>query len=542
MSGKATSKRKESLTEEQQDIIQQKRLEIDRLQKDINSLAKPLLKTPDKSTSDWSKHVTPGTLSVFQEDTSWHRLDTNSEHKLGKHTIPFQRNSTTSPWQHMQNMLDSFDEDHEESLSEGSPSPTVSRFDTNDQKIYGTNAMEEDSVVVKCKTCERPILASSFQAHSETCGKAGKGNKKPRALTQLSTNDKSKLGKEIFSDDDDDDDDDDDGDDEPLAKRQMDGQHKKKHTKHSDVSDTTPIPAKRPPTSAEKPEKKKSKKKETKPKGPKPKPPLDLDKQCGVIQGPNNTPCTRSLTCKSHSMGAKRAVAGRSQPYDVLLSAYQKKAIGRPQTTGAGAGDRKGGTSTSKSSKASTKKSQKQIGPTTQTCPSSTDTAAQEEQYINSDEELENVMHAVTESRPAPLAERPFYFVKRRRQCYRLRDILLDAITPKAVSMVHSDSNNTLASLYNNNSNTMSPTSHTSATARSPLQQSRGHYSSPSFPTSSYPNTNISTSAPTSRFAQQNSTSAAGGLAGSPLSMMGLSGSMDTGAMFSSATSNSALQ
>jgi hypothetical protein len=30
-------------------------------------------------------------------------------------------------------------------------------------------------------------------------------------------------------------------------------------------------------------------------------------------------------------MGAKRAVAGRSQPYDVLLAAYQKKAIGRPQ-------------------------------------------------------------------------------------------------------------------------------------------------------------------------------------------------------------------
>ena len=83
------------------------------MQLDINSLAKPLLKTSDKSTSDWSKHVTPGTLSVFQEDTSWHRLDTNSEHKLGKHTIPFQQNSTTSPWQHMQNMLDSFDEGNE---------------------------------------------------------------------------------------------------------------------------------------------------------------------------------------------------------------------------------------------------------------------------------------------------------------------------------------------------------------------------------------------------------------------------------------------
>lgn len=29
-------------------------------------------------------------------------------------------------------------------------------------------------------------------------------------------------------------------------------------------------------------------------------------------------------------MGSKRAVEGRSQPYDVLLAAYQKKSIGRP--------------------------------------------------------------------------------------------------------------------------------------------------------------------------------------------------------------------
>lgn len=78
---------------------------------DISSLAKPLLKTSDKSTPDWSKHVTPGTLSVFQEDTSWHRLDSNSEQKLDKqHTIPLEQDSTTISWQHMQNMLDSFDE------------------------------------------------------------------------------------------------------------------------------------------------------------------------------------------------------------------------------------------------------------------------------------------------------------------------------------------------------------------------------------------------------------------------------------------------
>lgn len=68
----------------------------------------------------------------------------------------------------------------------------------------------------------------------------------------------------------------------------------------------------------------KKKKDEPKPKAAKPKGPVDVERQCGVLL-PNGQPCARSLTCKSHSMGAKRAVPGRSLPYDMLLAAYQKK-------------------------------------------------------------------------------------------------------------------------------------------------------------------------------------------------------------------------
>jgi hypothetical protein len=53
--------------------------------------------------------------------------------------------------------------------------------------------------------------------------------------------------------------------------------------------------------------------------------PVDLDKQCGVIAGPGMQPCQRSLTCKTHSMSAKRAVIGRSRAYDDLLAAYHQK-------------------------------------------------------------------------------------------------------------------------------------------------------------------------------------------------------------------------
>ena len=64
---------------------------------------------------------------------------------------------------------------------------------------------------------------------------------------------------------------------------------------------------------------------------PEPKPkvselngPVDVEKQCGVIL-PNGQACARSLTCKRHSMSAKRAVPGRSLPYDMLLAPYQEK-------------------------------------------------------------------------------------------------------------------------------------------------------------------------------------------------------------------------
>jgi hypothetical protein len=49
--------------------------------------------------------------------------------------------------------------------------------------------------------------------------------------------------------------------------------------------------------------------------------PLDLNRHCGVINA-KGVPCSRALTCKSHSVGAKRDVPGRSKPYDVLFAEW----------------------------------------------------------------------------------------------------------------------------------------------------------------------------------------------------------------------------
>ncbi|KAI7856933.1 SCA7, zinc-binding domain-containing protein [Circinella umbellata] len=442
----------------------------------------------------------------------------------------------------MHDIIDSFDE-ADDSLSDGELSPTVTRFDVSERKTFGTNTMEEDVIIVKCKTCQRPILANSFRAHSETCGK---GKKKPRALTQMegsssssSSNDKSKM-KSIFSDDDDDD------DDNPIALKRQSESSSNKKKKQTDkkggsssgangtigggaggdtieeASESTSVPAKCPPSTNEKPEKKKIKKEKQKAKStPKQKAPLDLDKQCGVIQGPNNTPCTRSLTCKSHSMGAKRAVSGRSQPYDVLLSAYQKKAIGRPQS-GANATTNKGATTVTKTTKTSTKKLQNRTAspaPVSATANTHDNTPTNDEHHINSDEEVDSVMNAIRQSCPMPLAEKPFNFVKRRRQCYRLRDILLDTITPKSASMAHSDSNSSLSSIYNNNNSNNNNNTNLSSPLHSSQQQQAYSHSMMSSPTATTIN---HISQPTT------------GLTGPSLGMIGFSGSINSGAMFAS--------
>ncbi|GAA5971037.1 hypothetical protein JCM11641_004122 [Rhodosporidiobolus odoratus] len=70
---------------------------------------------------------------------------------------------------------------------------------------------------------------------------------------------------------------------------------------------------------------------------------VDLDRQCGVINE-KGYPCPRSLTCKTHNMTAKRAVTGRTQPFDILLYDWQKanKAKEKPGDVSKGTASRPG--------------------------------------------------------------------------------------------------------------------------------------------------------------------------------------------------------
>ena len=175
---------------------------------------------------------------------------------------------------------------------------------------------------VNCKHCKKTILKQSIAEHIPLCLQA----KQEKARKKKEARDAANRAKEKGNDKEGDKDVNENGEAEAAVKGQKsakksagDDGPKKGKTRKVEGDDDTKEP------------KKKKKKDEPKAKAPKPKGPVDVEKQCGVVL-PNGAQCARSLTCKTHSMGAKRAVPGRSLPYDMLLQAYQKKNQARQQS------------------------------------------------------------------------------------------------------------------------------------------------------------------------------------------------------------------
>ncbi|KAK6068824.1 saga complex component [Seiridium cupressi] len=208
-----------------------------------------------------------------------------------------------------------------------SPGPVVNPLDDSSRDTFSTGMPLGDPLPLQqCKHCKKGILKNAAKEHIAQCLKI----KKEKAQRKKEAREARERAKEEarqeearkndpegdtqVNDDSDDDDDIQKGAggkaNKKVSGKKPDGEAKGKKRKAEGDADKGP--------------KSKKKKEEPKPKVPKPKGPVDVEKQCGVIL-PNGQPCARSLTCKSHSMGAKRAVPGRSLPYDMLLAAYQKK-------------------------------------------------------------------------------------------------------------------------------------------------------------------------------------------------------------------------
>lgn len=192
------------------------------------------------------------------------------------------------------------------------PIPTINRIPTHLASSFATgHPLTDVPDVVKCNHCKRPILRHKAKAHIEDClqKKQEKQRKKKEAKDARDAAlraDRARNDSETPEAEDSIPGGPNEGRKTTAGKTEAGG--KKRKAEDEGLGGKS----------------KKKKKEEGKTKLPRPKAPVDVEKQCGV-ELPNGGQCARSLTCKSHSMGAKRAVPGRSAPYDKLLADYQRK-------------------------------------------------------------------------------------------------------------------------------------------------------------------------------------------------------------------------
>lgn len=263
----------------------------------------------------------------------------------------------------------------EQVVIDKTPSPAVPTLEDLNQE-FNFDEQREPPRSVLCKHCKKSILEDASEAHVAGClkQKQEKARKKKEAREAAQ---RAKERAERGDDEDDEDEDVKDGKGRKVngAKRKLEGEDDKDGNK-----------------------KKKNKKDDSKPKA-KPKGPVDVERQCGVTL-PNGQQCARSLTCKSHSMGAKRAVPGRSLPYDMLLAAYQKKNQARQQKAAIDAS-------------VPTYDDEFDVGP------------------IDSDEERDAVMNSISRClhHPQPLVTHTLYPTKRKYQLVRMKEVLSNALS-----------------------------------------------------------------------------------------------------------------
>ncbi|CZR69990.1 related to SGF73-SAGA associated factor [Phialocephala subalpina] len=277
-----------------------------------------------------------------------------------------------------------------------SPGPITNPVDDSLLDSFATGRPLDDPVdTVKCNTCRKAFLSSAFAKHNKECQKA-KAEKLKKKKEAKEARDREKREENKKADDKDEegdtkmDDNDEDNEEEPSPEKKGPGglkSAKKSAGKKVEIDGEKKGKKRKAEGDAEKGPKQKKKKEEPKPKVPKPKGPVDVERQCGVLK--DGVACARSLTCKSHSMGAKRAVPGRSLPYDMLLAAYQKKNQAKQQKAAIDAN-------------APLEDEEENNGP------------------VDSDEELTAVMHGLSNWDPQPVVQ-PLVHVPIEKEYHRKR-------------------------------------------------------------------------------------------------------------------------
>ncbi|KAK0623162.1 SCA7, zinc-binding domain-containing protein [Immersiella caudata] len=213
-------------------------------------------------------------------------------------------------------------------IAASSPSPVINNLEEKHHETFiSGRPLDDVPDLQQCKHCRKGVIGNAAKDHIATClrikkEKAQRKKEAREARERAKEAAREEEARKADADGDGRGEDDSDADDDVERKGPNAGKTTKKAA--GKKTDSAVGGKKRKAEGELDKGKAKKKKDEPKPKAAKPKGPVDVERQCGVTL-PNGQPCARSLTCKSHSMGAKRSVPGRSLPYDMLLAAYQKK-------------------------------------------------------------------------------------------------------------------------------------------------------------------------------------------------------------------------
>ncbi|KAJ2353003.1 SAGA complex subunit Sgf73 [Coemansia sp. RSA 2618] len=355
--------------------------------------------------------ATVGALAVFGHSADWRGVSRQALEQFGR--------APRLTWEMLKKAVaeeDKYQSKKNWSSTKGRgnrKAPVARRLDAEVLKKLGVYPQQQFPVLARCDSCARQVNAHFLKEHQEqNCTVSKREEKKPQPREEPKRKEPAGLKRAASELD----------EGSPpakaakLTKKERVRQEKERKERERDE--------KREQQRAEKERKKRERDEKREREIAKAKLPLDLDRQCGVVAEAGAAPCTRSLTCKTHSMAMKRGVRGRSNMFDALLQAHLAKS--RSAAAAKNAASRSAATS----SNAAAVRNATAIA-------LGGGAGALDESFFEesdhdrgSDSEAELVIDGIRCSHGAPLAVRPALLPRRRHHYLRVRDLFYDALRP----------------------------------------------------------------------------------------------------------------
>ncbi|KAJ2185362.1 SAGA complex subunit Sgf73, partial [Coemansia sp. RSA 522] len=275
----------DKLTDEQRRTLKRRIETLRTLEQEIEELSAKRVPTVSRRTGNGV--ATAGALSMFGHSEDWRAVDRTAVEQFGR--------APRLTWEMLKKAVaeeDKYQSKKNWSSTKGRgnrKAPVARRLDAEVLKKLGIYPLQQFPTLARCASCSRQVNAHFLKEHQEqNCTVSKLEDKLVREEPKRTL---KRAASEV--------------DMEPakkLTKKERLRAEKEKRERERDE--------KREQQRVEKERKKRERDEKREKELAKAKLPLDLDRQCGVVVEAGSA-CTRSLTCKTHSMAMKRAVRGR---------------------------------------------------------------------------------------------------------------------------------------------------------------------------------------------------------------------------------------